>query len=96
MSVREHRLRLGRPANLGRRVRVATELDLADVQGNVLRGYTFPVAAYLFLRIDDVERGRALLRRMLSEVTTAEPWEGEGPAKPRRSPQARSECVAVR
>ena len=68
----------GRPANLGRRVRVATKIDLADIQGNVLRGYTFPVAAYLFLRIDDVERGRALLRRMLPEVTTARPWEDEG------------------
>ena len=30
------------------------DIDLADIQGNVLRGYTMPAAAYLFLRIVDV------------------------------------------
>ena len=35
-------------------------IDLADIQGDVLRGYTYPCAAYLFLRIVDPERMRAL------------------------------------
>ena len=37
-------------------------IDLADIQGNVLRGYTYPYAAYVFLRVVDVARARALLR----------------------------------
>ena len=35
----------------------AADIDLADIQGNVLRGYTMPAAAYLFLRIVDVGEG---------------------------------------
>jgi Dyp-type peroxidase family len=73
-------LRLGRPPNLPRRKEQPAEVDLADIQGNVLRGYTYPVAAYIFLRIDDVDRGRTLLDRMLPRIATGEPWEGAGPA----------------
>jgi Dyp-type peroxidase family len=69
-----------RPANLPRRASEATDIDLADIQGNVLRGYTFPKAAYLFLRIDDVERARALMARTLTGVATAEPWQDGPPA----------------
>ncbi len=47
---------LGAAANVPRRAaRGRREIDLADVQGNVLRGYTMPAAAYLFLRIVDVD-----------------------------------------
>ncbi len=67
-------LRLGRPRNLPRRSAAPANIDLADIQGNVLRGYTFPSAAYLFLRIDDVARAHALLTRALPHVATAEPW----------------------
>jgi Dyp-type peroxidase family len=59
---------------LPRRRSVKAEIALADIQGDVLRGYTYPCAAYLFLRIVDPERMRALMRRMLSQVSTAEPW----------------------
>jgi Dyp-type peroxidase family len=55
-------------------------MDLADIQGNILRGYTYPTAAYIFLRIDDPAKGKALLSRMLSQIQTAEPWDGDGPA----------------
>ena len=37
-------------------------IDLDDIQGNVLRGYTMPAAAYLWLRIVDVAEARALMR----------------------------------
>jgi Dyp-type peroxidase family len=63
-----------RRMNAPRRGRRAARIDLADIQGNVLRGYTMPAAAYLFLRILEVDRARALLRRMLEQVMTAEPW----------------------
>jgi Dyp-type peroxidase family len=68
-------LRLGRPRNLPRRTVTGADIDLADIQGNVLRGYTFPSAAYLFLRIDDVDRARALLTRALAHVATAQSWQ---------------------
>jgi Dyp-type peroxidase family len=72
-------LRIGRPPNLPRRRGEPAAVELADIQGNVLRGYTYPVAAYIFLRIDGVERGKALLDRMLPRITTGEPWDGDPP-----------------
>jgi len=69
---------IGRPPNLPRKKRTPPEVDVADIQGNVLHGYTYPVAAYIFLRIEDPERGRALLASMLDRITTGEPWE-DGP-----------------
>jgi Dyp-type peroxidase family len=65
---------LGRPPNLSRRAGRPAHIELADIQGNVLRGYTMPAAAYLFLRIVHAERARALMRRMLPQVMTAAPW----------------------
>jgi Dyp-type peroxidase family len=53
-------------------------IDLADLQGDVLRGYTYPSVSYLFLKIVDPERMRDLMRRMLAQVSTAEPWQ-DGP-----------------
>jgi Dyp-type peroxidase family len=64
--------------NLPRRRQVDAGIELADIQGDVLRGYTYPCAAYLFLGIEDVSRARALMRRMLAQVSTAEPWR-QGP-----------------
>ena len=67
-------LMLGRPPNVPRRERKPAHIDLDDIQGNVLRGYTLPAAAYLFLRIVDVEPARRLMTRMLPHVMTAETW----------------------
>ena len=64
--------------NLPRRRFVDADIDLADIQGDLLRGYTYPCAAYLFLRIDDAGAARALMTRMLPQVSTAEPWR-DGP-----------------
>jgi Dyp-type peroxidase family len=63
-----------RPTLLPQRKTEKPSFDLGDIQGNVLRGYTYPCAAYLFLRIDDNDQGRALMGRMLPFVTSAEPW----------------------
>ncbi len=64
---------------LPQRATQPADVDLADIQGNVLRGYTYPVAAYVFLRIDDAGNARALMRRMLPQVATAEPWNNNQP-----------------
>jgi len=55
-------------------------VDRGDLQGNILRGYGFPHAAYVFLRVDDERSGRRLLERLLPGVTNAEPWTGDKPA----------------
>ena len=51
-----------------------TELDLPNIQGFVIRGYRLPSAAYLFLRIDDAARARALLEEVMPQVLIAAPW----------------------
>ena len=55
-------------------------IDLADVQGVVLRGYTMPRARHLVLRVDSATAGRALLGTLVDgdpsrpQVTTGTPW----------------------
>ena len=50
------------------------ELDPVDVQGNVLRAYGHPVAAYVFVHFRDPAGGRALLRAALGEITHSDAW----------------------
>lgn len=50
-------------------------LALDDIQGNVLQGYGFPSAAYLFLTVSDEDSGRAFLGEIVGEVTNAKPWD---------------------
>ena len=49
-------------------------LDLADVQGNVLRAYGHPMATHVFVHFTSVSGGRALLRAVLGEITHADTW----------------------
>jgi Dyp-type peroxidase family len=63
-----------RPGLLPRRHGVRPELDAADLQGNLLRGYTHPCGAYVLVRVDDAARGRAWLHGLVERVTTGEPW----------------------
>ena len=55
----------------------------SDLQGNLVRGYTYPVGAYVFVGIDDAARGRAWLRGLVDHVTTAEPWDEATRPRPR-------------
>jgi Dyp-type peroxidase family len=50
-------------------------LNAADIQGFAMRGYTYPVARYVMLKINDATSARALLCRILDVVTTAERWD---------------------
>jgi Dyp-type peroxidase family len=56
-----------------------SKLDPTDIQGFVLRGYTFPVARYLLLQIVPV-RGREFIGKLIRQITTGERWDQ---AKPR-------------
>lgn len=54
-------------------------LELGDLQGNLLRGFTHPLGAYVFVRVDEPQRGRDWLRRVVADVTTAELWRRTSP-----------------
>jgi Dyp-type peroxidase family len=51
-----------------------TALDLARIQGFVVRGYRLPLAGYIFLRIDDASSAATWISEIASEVLTAAPW----------------------
>jgi Dyp-type peroxidase family len=52
-----------------------SQLNASDIQGFVLRGYTFPVARFLFLEISEHAAGRKLIESLVDEVTTGERWD---------------------
>lgn len=62
-------------------MKAAQEPDLADIQGDILRAYgnAYKRTSYVFVSVDDAERGRAWLRALIDRVTTAEPWGGAKP-----------------
>jgi Dyp-type peroxidase family len=54
-------------------------LDLADIQGNILRPYGrfgFPFTRHMFFNIADAKAGRCFVERLRGQVTTAERWRG--------------------
>jgi Dyp-type peroxidase family len=51
-----------------------TQLDLANIQGFVVRGYRLPVAAYLFLHVDDRVKASRWVSYAADEVINAAPW----------------------
>ncbi len=53
---------------------MADGVDLANLQGNVLTGYGYPQAAYLFCQVDDAVAARRWLGDLLPGVTSAAPW----------------------
>lgn len=64
-----------------------SRLDETDIQGFVLRGYTFPVARYVFLEITDPEKAandtqtsaQKLIESLLDQITTGEHWDAGKP-----------------
>ncbi|HVJ54591.1 MAG TPA: hypothetical protein VM689_19175 [Aliidongia sp.] len=59
---------------------MARSIDLADVQGNILRPYGrqgFPKARFIFLHIAEAAAGRAFLWRLLPHITTATRWQSK-------------------
>jgi Dyp-type peroxidase family len=56
-------------------------MNLADVQGNVLHGYTLEQAAYLFVALGDAAAGRRWLGELVPRVTSG----ARGSAKPART-----------
>jgi Dyp-type peroxidase family len=53
---------------------MSTELDLANIQGFVVRGYRLPFARYLLAHVQDAALARRWVGDVLDEVLTAAPW----------------------
>jgi deferrochelatase/peroxidase EfeB len=51
-----------------------SKLDITDIQGFALRGYNFPFARFLFLKISDKQNGRECIGRLVKYITTGERW----------------------
>jgi deferrochelatase/peroxidase EfeB len=58
-----------------------SDLDLADIQGFILRGYRMPLVRHFLLTVREPARARALLGRLVGgdeadapQITTAEDW----------------------
>ena len=52
-------------------------LDLTDIQGNIVKAYgayNYQKARYLFLRIDNGDKGRKFVGTITTKVTSAVPW----------------------
>lgn len=54
-------------------------LDRGDLQGNLLSGYRFHHAGYLFVGVRQPDAGRRLLGRLVDAVTTEEKWAARPP-----------------
>src|SRR5262249_12400369 len=61
-------------AGLPQGVSIVGNLNFDDIQGNILRGYNFGAGSHYFVNVRDGMRGRALLRTLLPEITTARTW----------------------
>jgi Dyp-type peroxidase family len=66
-------------------------LDLADIQGNIVRPYGrfgFPITRHFFFNIADAGAGRNFVEQVRRKITTAERWQGyenapkEAPPRP--------------
>jgi Dyp-type peroxidase family len=51
-----------------------SKLDPTDIQGFVLRGYTFPVARYLLLKITP-SAGTVFIEKLVGHITTGQRWD---------------------
>ncbi len=56
-----------------------SKLDATDIQGFALRGYNFPFARYLFLKVLDAQKAQECVGRYIDYVTTGERWDAGKP-----------------
>jgi Dyp-type peroxidase family len=56
-----------------------SNLDLADIQGNILRAYAFPFGRYVYVKFAKGGPARAFIGSLLPLVTTSEIWPDQKP-----------------
>src|ERR1019366_113017 len=54
-------------------------LNVADIQGFVLRGYNFPFARYLLLELEGPQAGRDFIGQIIPHITTGQRWDNGKP-----------------
>ncbi len=67
------------------------QLDLTDIQGNIIKAYgrfDYYKARYLFLRVDDGDKGRDFVGAITTKVTSAAPWKKTSNSSAANKPQA--------
>jgi hypothetical protein len=55
-------------------------LNVADIQGFVLRGYNFPFARYLLLELEGPGKGRDFIGQIIPHITTGQRWDSKPPS----------------
>ena len=64
---------------------MSDRLDLADIQGDILRAYGrqgFPKARYFFFNVRDAVKGRGFIEALRPRITTAARWENPKQGRP--------------
>jgi Dyp-type peroxidase family len=56
------------------------DAELADIQGNILRGYNQPRFRYAYYQVGDPAQGQRFLARLIPSITTAQPWRDGKPS----------------
>ncbi|WP_053179857.1 Dyp-type peroxidase [Pseudomonas kilonensis] len=70
------------------------KLNLADIQGNILKAYRHPYAAYLFFQFPGATEGKKWLRHLLDVgVTSSEIWPEDFATGHRKKPSATLNCA---
>ncbi|WP_339860841.1 Dyp-type peroxidase [Paremcibacter congregatus] len=53
-------------------------LKLADIQGNIVQAYRFPLARYIMFQVTEEGKAREFIKKIIPHITTGEMWEKGG------------------
>ena len=53
-------------------------LKLADIQGNIVQDYRFPLARYIMFQVTEEGKAREFIKKIIPHITTGEMWEKGG------------------
>jgi len=77
---------------------VQRKLDLADIQGNIVRPYGrygFPITRHMFFNIGNAAAGRNFIDQLRGQVTTSERWRGVDENAGKDAPPRPLVCINV-
>jgi Dyp-type peroxidase family len=77
---------------------VQRKLDLADIQGNIVRPYGrygFPITRHMFFNIGNAAAGRSFIDKLRGHVTTSERWRGVDDNAGKDAPPRPLVCINV-
>jgi hypothetical protein len=77
---------------------VQRKLDLADIQGNIVRPYGrygFPITRHMLFNIGNAAAGRNFINKLRGQVTTSERWRGVDDNAGKDAPPRPLVCINV-